>query len=93
MKNDLTAIALSVHEMSPNKIFDPERLADARSGRLLTLAVSRTWILAFQGVQLQNLEIEDVLAGLQLRFQLGNDVDAGDNDAGPVRQALVHQKV
>jgi len=43
--------------MPPDKIFNPERFADACSGRLLTPAVARTRILALQGVQLQNFEI------------------------------------
>ena len=93
MKKDLTAITLPIHKMSSNKIFDPERLTDARSGGLLALAVSRTRILTLQGVQLQDLEIEDVLAGLQFRFEFGHDVDAGDNDASPVGKAFVHQEV
>ena len=89
----LTAVAFSVHEMPADKIFDPERFADASSGRLLALAVAGTGVLALQGVHLQNLQIQNVLAGFQLGLQGGDDVDTGNNHLGPVGQAFFHQKV
>ena len=60
---------------------------------LLALAVTRTGVLALQGVHLQNFEIQNVLAGFQFGLQGGDDVDTGNNHLGPVGQAFFHQKV
>ena len=79
--------------MPPNKIFDPERFADAGPGRLLALAVAGAGVLALQGVQLENFQVQDVLAGFELGLECVDDVDAGHDDLGPVGQGLVHQEV
>ena len=89
----LTAVTLSIHKMSADKIFDPEWFTNASSGRLLAPPVTRAGVLAFQSVQFQNFEVQNVLAGFQLCLKGGHGVEARHGHLSSVRQTLLHQEM